>query len=165
MEYYTYSYLRNHCVDFFFRLGNKSIHVLTDGCLIPQSLSNVIINRKLQHEVALLLDDVDAHDYSYSVNNDYIDLIQQTVVRMGEDYQKYVPSLEQLVESHASYSKLGFYSYACVWNNEEETDCRFVLVTSPAGLHRDHTFELPTCSEQEIQMEEARKELRWKPHL
>lgn len=64
-------------MDFFFTYNNMPIHVLTDGCLIPDSLCDVLRNRKLQHEIALAAErHVD--NQRYDINFDYIRMIQQS---------------------------------------------------------------------------------------
>lgn len=116
MDNYTQSYLRNHCVDFFFTYNNIPIHVLKDGYLIPDSLCDVLQNRKLQHEIALVAErHVD--NRRYDINYDYIRMIQQSPDNEDNNNNQYVPTTEDLIESYAYMSQLGFLSYACVWNN------------------------------------------------
>ena len=164
MDNYTQSYLRNHCVDFFFTYNNLPIHVLTDGCLIPNSLCDVLRNRKLQHEIALASERY-VDNQRYDINFDYIRLIQQSPDNDDNNSNQYVPTTEDLIESHAYMSQLGFFSYACVWNDENEESCRFVLVTSPKGEHPNEAFVLPELSGQFVHFSEDMKELVLYPYL
>jgi len=92
-------------------------------------------------------------------------MIQHSVENMGEEYRQYVPTTDDLIESHAHLSLLGFYSYACVWDDAEETMCRFILVTSPNGEQQKVAYELPECEEQHLRLSEDFKEIVWEPYI
>lgn len=156
METYTESYLRNHCIDVFFRSNGCDIHIVTDGCLLPNALTDVLSNRRLQHEIAILYDysgdNLIEQKYDVEINQTYIELIRSRVEALGEGYMEYLPEQQHLLRHHMLMSQIGFYSYACVWDNLEETQCRFVLVSSPKGnqCQIPDNLILPNLDEQHI---------------
>ena len=137
---------------------------MTDGCLIPDSLCDVLQNRKLQHEIALAAERY-VDNQRFDINFDYIRMIQQSPDNEDNNNNQYIPTTEELIESHVYMSQLGFLSYACVWNDENEESCRFVLVTSPKGEHPNEAFVLPELSGQFVHFSEDMKELIWYPYL
>ncbi|WP_278985249.1 hypothetical protein [Segatella bryantii] len=164
MDNYTESYLRSHCVDLFFRVGKRAIHVQTDGCLIPHSLSDVLGNRRMQHDLALSYN-IDFNNDDYQISYGYISMIQERVAAMGAEYQEYIPTVEQLVDSHRIYSCLGFYSYACVWDDENETRCKLVLVTRPSEPGCRFLDLLPRCDAEDIRISDNMLEIQWAPYI
>ena len=57
MSRYDLIYMRDHCIDLYFRYKGKFFHVLTYGTTIPQILDNVEANRALQHQMAVRIDE------------------------------------------------------------------------------------------------------------
>ena len=156
MDAYTESYLRNHCIDVFFRSNGRAVHIVTDGCLLPNALTDVLTNRRLQHEISMLYDDSGQYlldeIFDVEINQAYIELIRSRVEALGEGYIEYMPDAEHLLQYHKLMSQIGFYSYACVWDDIEETHCRFILVSSPRGnqCHIPNNMILPNLDEQHI---------------
>ena len=156
MDTYTESYLRNHCIDVFFRNDGRAVHIVTDGCLLPNALTDVLTNRRLQHEIAMLYEEsgefLIEQRYEVEINQAYTELIRSRVEALGEGYWDYMPDPEHLFQHHKLMSQIGFYSYACVWDDIEETLCRFVLVSSPKGnqCHIPNNMILPNLDEQHI---------------
>lgn len=156
MEIYTESYLRNHCVDVFFRSNGRAIHIVTDGCLLPVDLTDVLTNRRLQHQISMKFDNFEeiriGHGYDVEINQAYVNLIQSRAEALGEEYMNYHLDPYFLLSHHALMSQIGFYSYACIWDDVEETQCRFILVSSPKGhqCHVPDNLILPYLEESNI---------------
>ena len=175
MEKYSNKYLRTHCVDFYFSFRNKPFHIVTDGCLVPDFLSSIETNRKLQHFFADYYpsDGIDALEGDCIVNENYLrsifEMAQERLEQLNKDTQLndsdveiFLPSRQDLLASHLYMSALGFYSYSCVWDNVDETDCHFVLVSEPKSTKEfDNIQDLPQCSEDEIAMDDI-KHFRWR---
>ena len=93
MDTYTESYLRNHCIDVFFRSNGRAVHIVTDGCLLPNALTDVLTNRRLQHEISMLYDDSGQYlldeIFDVEINQAYIELIRSRVEALGEGYIEY----------------------------------------------------------------------------
>lgn len=52
MSKYRTPYIKSHCIELFFRYGEKTIHAMTDGNRFPDALNELERNRKIQKEVA-----------------------------------------------------------------------------------------------------------------
>ena len=70
----------------------------------------------------------------------------------GDEYMNYHLDPYFLLSHHALMSQIGFYSYACIWDDVEETQCRFILVSSPKGhqCHVPDNLILPYLEESNI---------------
>ena len=53
MARYDLNYMRDHCIDLYFRYRGMPFHVLTYGTMIPPTLNDVDVNRALQHQTAV----------------------------------------------------------------------------------------------------------------
>lgn len=58
MARYSESYMREHCIDVYFRYRNANMHVLTDGNFIPEALNDRNLNRGLQQYFANVVPDI-----------------------------------------------------------------------------------------------------------
>ncbi len=172
MEKYSKKYLRTHCVDFYFSFQNKPFHIVTDGCLVPDVLSNIVKNRKLQQLYAgyYSADVIDDLEGECIVNENYLhSIIEMTQYRLGQlfkdtqlndsDIEEFLPSRQDILESHLYMSALGFYSYSCVWDKD---GCHFILVSAPKNPNKfDNIQSLPQCTENEISMDDI-NQVQWR---
>lgn len=136
MDRYTKKYLESHCVDVFFRCGDKPIHILTFGNDIPEELNNIVTNRKLQQTV-VRMHQYRVGDYldngSVIINDSYLQTInaQFTVYNQSHpEMESQMPELSDIVRMFAPNAGIGFYSYD--FSKLENDKAEYVLVASPS---------------------------------
>lgn len=119
---YSEIYQRSRDIDWFFRAGDRCIHVASNGGLLPAFVNNVINLRQKQAEVAVL--DYLINDNEVLVNDDYVNS------RIDNSFQRDIDSIvrrDNYLRSFISMAKKGFYSYDRV----TETDFDYVLICCP----------------------------------
>lgn len=132
---YDLEYMQEHCIDVFFKYGNKPFHVLTYGTVIPLALNNVETNRSLQHQIAV---DVSGLQIPREVHieQEYVTTIRRDSIQASGEYagdEELPPNENVVVQMFKPMAELGFYSYDCI----EELDDRmglYRLVAYPEGV-------------------------------
>ena len=132
MSRYTDSYMRNHCIDVFFRYGQYPIHVLTYGSMIPESLNDKENNREIQHMVAVRQQDNEIQG-QVVVNQSYLTRVSY----IGAAFEQTIDPIITTVW-FMPFAKMGFYSYDCIYTNDRMA--LFQLVARP--LQQQNNLEL-----------------------
>lgn len=121
MAEYDRAYMQEHCIDVFFRHGDRPFHVLTYGTIIPETLNNVERNRSLQHYVSIDLEETrnigDIH-----IEQDYVTEVRNASIQASGELarnEQLVPDEETIVQMFKPNAELGFYSYDCIEELEE----------------------------------------------
>ncbi len=121
MAEYDIAYMQEHCIDVYFRYDGKPFHVLTYGTTIPATLNDVDRNRRLQHLVAVDIDEVQESN-DVHIEQGYVFVVQEESVRgLGElaMYEDLVPDEETILQMFWPMAVLGFHSYDCVEELED----------------------------------------------
>lgn len=130
MAQYSSGYLQSHCVDVFFRLRGKAVHVLTDGCGIPEALNDLEKNRKLQQQCAIGGTQVEGRISEVTINHSYLELLR----RDARENEYELPAEHDLLAMFAAMAALGFYTYDCIVSDEHSAEFR--LVAKPLNGNR-----------------------------
>lgn len=124
MAVYSESYMREHCIDVYFRYRNTNMHVLTDGNCIPGALNDRVQNRGIQQVIANMVPDIVTLN-SIHIQRTYLNLLRNSPI--GE---MVMPENEVLLRMFAPMAQLGFYSYDCIRTREDGKGI-YMLVASP----------------------------------
>lgn len=123
---YSEAYQRTRDIDWFFRTGNRFIHVASNGGKLPNFVNNVNRLRNEQAAVSLLNN---IKDVQVDIT-DYVNVRTQASV---EEVQKnnIMVDINQLRESYLSsfvaMAQKGFYSFDRALNDES----KYILVCGP----------------------------------
>lgn len=151
MAQYTPGYMQSHCIDVFFQYGGRAIHVLTDGCGIPEELNDIERNRTLQQQTTISGSQIEARWNEVTINPPYLDLLRRDAVAGEYD----LPEDSELLAMFAPMASLGYYTYDCI--SYDEHSALFVLVAKPLDGSRIEQ-NLPACSDS-IRIEETEDEI------
>lgn len=113
--------MRDHCIDLYFRYKGKAFHVLTYGTTIPQALNNVEVNRALQHQMAVRMDEWQG-DGVANIEQGYVQSVQEgalSAIGNNDNSERWLPSNSRILQMFEPMAKLGFYSYDCVLELEK----------------------------------------------
>lgn len=136
MSKYRASYIKSHCIDLFFRYGEKTIHAMTDGNVFPDALNELERNRRIQREVALR---VRPGVFDNIVRSQaYVDAFEE---RLGLTRQENL-GIDVHLEMFFSMAELGFYSFDCVGTDENGRG-KYELVARPERHGMNVEVELP----------------------
>lgn len=137
-ERYSESYMRNHCIDVFFRYKDIPIHVLTCGNLLPYPLNDLARNRKIQQQQAIRLEQIEERGgfrNEIRAQESYINYIRHQEQNAHHEYNQ-----EDFTSWFLPYAELGYYTYDCIEFNDVES--LFRLVAIPKEMVDDYR-ELP----------------------
>ena len=140
MAQYSPGYLQSHCIDVFFQYKGTAIHVLTDGCGIPDDLNDIERNRTLQRQVAISSNQIEVRRNEVTINPRYRDLLRRDAVSGEYD----LPEDPELLAMFAPMASLGYYTYDCV--SFDEHSALFMLVAKPLDGSRVEQ-NLPDCED------------------
>ena len=136
MSKYRASYIKSHCIDLFFRFGEKAIHAMTDGNVFPDALNELERNRKIQREVAgRVRPGVFDHIVRASA---YVTAFEE---RLRQTQPENL-GIDVHLELFFSMAELGFYSFDCV-ETDENGRGKYELVAFPARHGMNADVELP----------------------
>lgn len=138
MAQYTPGYLQSHCIDVFFQYRGRAIHVLTDGCGIPEELNDIERNREIQRQTAISGNKIEDRWNEVTINPLYLDQLRRDAV--AGEYE--LPEEPELLAMFAPMASLGYYTYDCVASDEHSA--LFMLVASPLSGSRPEQ-DLPVC--------------------
>lgn len=145
MDVYSNKYLKDHCVDVFFRYKSIPIHILTDGTLLPPSINKKSTNRKLQQIFS-------KHINECTKKNAVVyEKYKQKVTEEIKSYDLPFPNEQEYdyFSIYRDYANIGFYSFAC--KNDGNGDFSygiFELVCFPKERTKLKDFEnLPEYNE------------------
>ena len=130
MAEYEVEYIQEHCIDLYFKCEGRPFHVLTYGTSIPAALNDVGRNRRLQHEVAVGLEEI-MNPIDVYIEQNYVNAVLDAA-RALDIEARLIPDEETILQMFKPMAMLGFYSYDCI---EELDDGRGVyrLVAYPRG--------------------------------
>lgn len=136
MSKYRTPYIKSHCIELFFRYGEKAIHAMTDGNRFPDALNELERNRKIQKEVAErarpgVFDNIVIAPAYATAFEERLRQTQQENLGIGVH-----------LEMFFSMAELGFYSFDCV-ETDENGRGRYELVARPGRHGMNVDVELP----------------------
>lgn len=140
MAQYTPGYLQSHCIDVVFQYQGRAIHVLTDGCGIPEELNDIERNRTLQRLNAIRSNQIEGRWNEVSINPQYLDLLRRDAI--AGEYG--LPEESDLLAMFAPMASLGYYTYDCIASDEHSA--LFMLVAKPLDGSRIEQ-NLPSCGD------------------
>lgn len=152
MAEYDLGYMQDHCIDVYFRYGNMPFHVLTYGTTIPVELNDVDRNRRLQHLVAVAIEDFEK-ELDVHINYDYVTAIRDASIQATGELarnEELIPDERTILQMFKPVAQLGFYSYDCV-EELEDGKGEYRLVAYPVqGFQTNEYEELPQFEEIEV---------------
>lgn len=110
MAIYSEEYMQAHCIDVFFSYNGKPIHVLTDGCGMPEQLNVMERNRAIQKQMAINVRGLEGNQEDIIINQSYLNLIREEARSLDVE----MPEVSELTSMFAPIASLGFYSYDCI---------------------------------------------------
>jgi len=116
MAEYDIGYMREHCIDVYFKYYGKAFHVLTYGTIIPLLLNDVDRNRELQHQVSIDIDQ-GMNALTVQIEQNYVSAVISDSRQASGDLALYAglqPVEETVVQLFKPVAELGFYSYDCI---------------------------------------------------
>lgn len=144
MARYSKNYMLSHCIDVFFLFNSRPFHFLTDGCIIPEPLNNIVQNRTIQKQTAIASQEITSRDY-ITINQRYLRAIRAEALNYNDDS----PNDDELISMFLPMASIGFYSYDCI--ESDEHSATFMLVASPnEGVVVSDDFLLPKYEEIEV---------------
>lgn len=142
MAEYDKDYMQEHCIDVYFRYGERPFHVLTYGTIIPALLNDVDRNRSLQHQTAVDWEAL-AIPSVVNINYEYVSAVRRESIQAAGDmarYEQLIPDEDTIVQMFKPNAELGFYSYDCV-EELEDGKGRYRLVAYPGMEINVHDFD------------------------
>lgn len=125
MAYYSEEYMQAHCIDVFFSYNGKPIHVLTDGCGMPEQLNVMERNRAIQKQMAINVRELEVNREDIIINQSYLNLIREEARSLDVE----MPEVSELTSMFSPVASLGFYSFDCIHSDEHQAI--FKLVAKP----------------------------------
>lgn len=102
---YSRSYLNNHDIDWFCKVGGFYIHVASAGGMLPKQVNDDEYLRNVQHRVAMMPDVFKDDDIVY--NEQAISNVLRQDVEIGKTYGE---ARAQYIESFTAMARKGFVS-------------------------------------------------------
>ena len=125
---YSEAYQRTRDIDWFFRSGDRCIHVASDGGALPYFVNDVQRLRTEQAEVSML---EDIKDVEIEINESYvkqrITAIVENKRRNGSDNVNKQSVRTSYLASFIAMARKGFYSY----DSAHSGDSAYVLICGP----------------------------------
>jgi len=152
MAEYEKEYMQEHCIDVYFRYGERPFHVLTYGTIIPAALNDVDRNRALQHQAVVDWEFLETL-IAVHINQEYVSAVRSESIQASGDmaiYEQLIPNEDTILQMFRPNAELGFYSYDCVEELENGRGL-YSLVAFPGTGMNNHGFEtLPEFSGIEV---------------
>ena len=142
MAEYDLGYMQEHCIDVYFRHGGRPFHALTYGTTIPAALNDVDRNRRIQHQVAVDMEEV-GNDPNVVINYDYVSAIINASILAAREYEgneNRIPEEGVILQMFKPAAQLGFFSYDCVEELEDGRG-RYWLVAYPGVDMEIHPYD------------------------
>lgn len=124
-DHYSDKYMKNHCIDVFFRYQDLPIHVLTYGGILPPALNDLERNRKEQQRQARLIDE-QVGQADIQPEGSFISYMRQDAENVGYEFNR-----SEVIEWFMPYARAGFYTYDCI--SCDDSKATFKLVAMPSG--------------------------------
>ncbi len=122
-DHYSDNYMKNHCIDVFFRYQDLPIHVLTYGSILPPTLNDLERNRKEQQRQAKQIDE-QIEQADFDAESAFIMYMRQDAENVGYEFNE-----SEVIEWFMPYARAGFYTYDCISCDERQSI--FKLVAMP----------------------------------
>lgn len=113
--------MRDHCIDLYFRYRGMPFHVLTYGTMIPLTLNDVEVNRTLQHQTAVSMEERQG-DFIANIEEGYVQAVREgayQAIGENDNSERWMPARRRILQMFEPMAKLGFYSYDCVQELEQ----------------------------------------------
>ena len=161
MSRYDLIYMRDHCIDLYFRYKGKFFHVLTYGTTIPQILDNVEANRALQHQMAVRIDEWQGNG-EVNIEQGYVQSVRNgalSAIGDNENSERWLPSNSRILQMFEPMAKLGFYSYDCVQELENGKGLYRLVAYPGSGIVKRQYDGMPEFEGIEIVEEDEDREI------